>query len=93
MEGKGRFRNLWPGVYVIILQTLLMKSLVLAHFLDCDPVNQARYCLCAHGERGVWDIQCPARILEVYPITLKRKTRLYVLGYKSVYHIINPHAI
>ncbi|OXA46761.1 Protein toll [Folsomia candida] len=40
-------------------------------YFNCDPVNQGHYCLCSQSEPRVWDIQCPARILEVYPVALK----------------------
>lgn len=42
---------------------------------NCDPVNQAQFCLCTKGDSGAssWDIACPAKILEVYPVTLKSK--------------------
>lgn len=43
-------------------------------YFNCDPVNQGHYCLCSQSEPRVWDIQCPARILEVYPVALKCET-------------------
>jgi len=62
--------------HVVCLHLLLLEIVKVAstgNYFDCDPINKGRKCLCAHGETGVWDIQCPARILEVYPVTVKRK--------------------
>jgi len=56
-------------------------------YFNCDPVNQGHYCLCARGEAGVWDVQCPARILEVYPVSLKCKNLIGYLNFNGFNHI------
>ncbi len=48
-----------------------------ATYFNCDPVNQGHYCLCSQNEPGTWDIQCPSRMLEVYPVALKCETFFY----------------
>lgn len=74
----------WVTVGVVIVLVLqITVSSVYSWQFNCDPVNQGQLCLCTKGDNGgaSWDIACPAKILEVYPVSLKSEWNENILKF------------
>ncbi len=71
--------NLTIGLLISLVCSLSLLSCVNCFEYECDPGS--RECFCSAGLDGSdWEIQCPADLLEIHPITLKGKMRdfLYI---------------